>query len=604
MVRAKSTKILSLIMAVVMAAALSCVFCFDRAYAETDGEWQYTVVGGNVDITGYIGTSTNITVPAKVDGKNVYSVSALFNNSSKRKVTAVTISSGIKALGNGVFSDYTALTRITLPDTLTTVSANAFYGCIGLTGIKLPYSVTTIGESAFMNCTSLISADLTCRASEIPAKIFDGCTKLATVTLPPYITGIGASAFNNCGNLNAVTIPESVKSIGSNAFANCTKLASISFPAELKTIDEAAFTGCSLLTTVFLPNKVKTISEGSFRGCTNLKEVYVSPSVNMVKTDAFYGCTNLQRVIFGGEYVKLSGVFDVSSIPEVYYAVKYASSWDTYTGKKQSYNAVASMTITGKTSLNEGAKMTVSVTAKPTSCQFGDIYTLTSSNTNVATVSRDGIVTAKSAGTATITATSINGTTGTLSVKVVPSAPTGLTVTPKSTSSVDISWKSTGAAGYYIYRSTKKSSGYKKIDTALTTSYVDKGLTKGKTYYYKVVAYVTSDGKKIESATSKVASVKVTSPTPTSVSATKSKRGVATVKWSKSAGASGYEVYMAKSSGGKYSLVKRIASGSTLSYKKTGLTAGKTYYFKVRSYIVVNGTKVYSPFTKVVKVKV
>lgn len=45
-----------------------------------------------------------------------------------------------------------------------------------------------------------------------------------------------------------------------------------------------------------------------------------------------------------------------------------------------------------------------------------------------------------------------------------------------------------GATQYQIYRSAKKSSGYKKIDTVEDTVYCDEDAVKGKTYYYKVMA--------------------------------------------------------------------------------------------------------------------
>ena len=58
---------------------------------------------------------------------------------------------------------------------------------------------------------------------------------------------------------------------------------------------------------------------------------------------------------------------------------------------------------------------------------------------------------------------------------------------------IRITWKKvSGANGYYIYRSTKKKSGYKKIHVVKkgkTQSYLDKKARKGKTYYYKIRTY-------------------------------------------------------------------------------------------------------------------
>lgn len=54
--------------------------------------------------------------------------------------------------------------------------------------------------------------------------------------------------------------------------------------------------------------------------------------------------------------------------------------------------------------------------------------------------------------------------------------------------------KASGAKKYEIYRSTKKSSGYKKIATTSKTKYVDKKVKKRKKYYYKVRSVRTGNG--------------------------------------------------------------------------------------------------------------
>ena len=70
----------------------------------------------------------------------------------------------------------------------------------------------------------------------------------------------------------------------------------------------------------------------------------------------------------------------------------------------------------------------------------------------------------------------------------------------------------TGASGYVIYRSTKKSSGYKTVKTITkggTVSFTNKKLKKGKRYYFKMRAYRTVSGKKVYSSYSAVKSVRV-----------------------------------------------------------------------------------------------
>lgn len=178
-------------------------------------------------------------------------------------------------------------------------------------------------------------------------------------------------------------------------------------------------------------------------------------------------------------------------------------------------------------------------------------------------------------------------------------APTTVKASTVSPTSTKLTWKST-ADSFNIYRATSKSGTYKKIGTSESAGYTDKDLTKGKTYYYKVTA--VSGGK--ESEFSKIVSAKACAPAPTSVKAAKSADGKAKLTWKKASGAEGYEIFMAESSGGKFSKIKTVTKGTTIGVTKSGLTSGKTYYFKVRSFITVNGKKVYSGYSKTVKVKV
>lgn len=89
----------------------------------------------------------------------------------------------------------------------------------------------------------------------------------------------------------------------------------------------------------------------------------------------------------------------------------------------------------------------------------------------------------------------------TLAAKVTkPKAPKISTKAGKR--SITVKWKKVaGAAGYRVYRSTKKNGKYAAIKTvkSKTTSFTNKKLKKGKRYYYKVKAYKTASGKRVYS---------------------------------------------------------------------------------------------------------
>ena len=86
------------------------------------------------------------------------------------------------------------------------------------------------------------------------------------------------------------------------------------------------------------------------------------------------------------------------------------------------------------------------------------------------------------------------------SVESAAKTATATCAQPKLTGSLDpatgkpvLTWGAVeGAEGYAIYRSTKKSSGYKKIGTAEENTYLDTAATAKKTYYYKVEALAGS----------------------------------------------------------------------------------------------------------------
>lgn len=180
-------------------------------------------------------------------------------------------------------------------------------------------------------------------------------------------------------------------------------------------------------------------------------------------------------------------------------------------------------------------------------------------------------------------------------VKTFPSKVTNVKATINSHSSVRISWKKQNVAGYKIYRSTKKSSGYKCVKTTSSTSWTDKGLKTNKTYYYKIKAY-SKFGKKTKKSSkySAVVKAKPYIDTPGSVKVSVAGNRSLKISWNKSKYAKSYQIYRATSKNGKY---KKIKTTSSTSYTNSGLTTGKTYYYKVRAYNKVGKKTYYSCYS-------
>ncbi|MEI2356295.1 InlB B-repeat-containing protein, partial [Mesobacillus zeae] len=89
---------------------------------------------------------------------------------------------------------------------------------------------------------------------------------------------------------------------------------------------------------------------------------------------------------------------------------------------------------------------------------------------------------------------------GVVSAKPVPSIPANLKAARYSSSSIKLTWsKVSGATGYQVYRATSKTGTYSYVKGTTSSSYINTGLTKKKTYYYKIRAYRTVGKTKVYS---------------------------------------------------------------------------------------------------------
>lgn len=201
-------------------------------------------------------------------------------------------------------------------------------------------------------------------------------------------------------------------------------------------------------------------------------------------------------------------------------------------------------------------------------------------------------------------------------VKYMPSAVVLGDIYSAATDKVRLNWTEVkGAHGYQIWRLDEKDGEYKIVKTlgdkdnvltdnqGATTAYSNVGLEAGKTYLYKIRAFmIPGDGTKVFGAYSDEFTVAVM-PESTKISVNSSRAGRADVSWDAVSGAAGYQIWM-QGSGGEYKLVKSIEDGNTDSYVKYDLKSGSTYKFRVRAYTQVDDKKTFGAYSNEVSVKV
>ena len=312
------------------------------------------------------------------------------------------------------------LTSVTIPNSVCSIGERAFYNCSDLSLVTIPNSVTNIGDYAFSFCSSLTSITIPNSVTDIKMYAFSG-SGLVSVTIPNSVTSIKEGVFKDCHSLTSVSFPNSLNRIGGNAFEGCTGLTSVTYPNSLTSIGGSAFKSCTGLTSVIIPNSVTSIIAWAFHGCSSLTSVTIGNSVASIGLYAFANCKELTDVYCYAENVPSAD----NSFYDSY--IEYATLYVPKGCKAKYESAYVWKDFKEILEIEPESIFVQSITLNQTDFQLslGDTYQLSatvlpddatdksitwsSSDESIASISEDGTVIAKGIGTATITATTNDG---------------------------------------------------------------------------------------------------------------------------------------------------------------------------------------------------
>ena len=552
----KTNRLLALALAVLMlltslpfafAEEEPSVACGESAAWALDAEGVFTVAGSG-DMTNY---SKNTDMPwAKmrdqiktlVLGEGITGVgdNAFYGCVNLESISLPTT---LKRIGEMAFNGCTALEELVLPEGLETVDWNAFAGCNHLKEMIFPDSVKTIGSGALAECNALANVKLPEGLTIVEYHLFRMCHSLREITIPKTVTEIGGAAFYNCVKLTDVTVPRSVTAIRDFAFIGCKKLERVTvynsaceLPEDPRVFPETAvlrgYEGSTL-------DQFAKANERQFESMPVVPEhdhIWGEPEITKKATCQEEGVLTYTCSICGETMEDVIPITDhdpvtVPSVPANCQKTgltegiscsmcglvftpqailpKTGHTWkDTVTPATTSKNGklVSACTVCGaakKTTIPKIKTLKLSETEyvydgtakKPTvtiknadneKLKEGEDYTLKYSKGRKAV----------GAYAVTVTFKGNYGGTKVLKFKILPGKVTNLKVTPQSGRKFKLTWnKAEGAKKYAVYYATSKNGSYTKLGSFSKNTLTTTGYTAGKTYYFKVRAVKTVNGK-------------------------------------------------------------------------------------------------------------
>ena len=245
-------------------------------------KWQYGTAGliysddgnGGLTVSRYMGTDSNIIIPAQMNDKPVTAIAdSVFSDNTT--VLHAEICEGVQSIGMFAFAD-SGLRSISIPSSVTEIKEYAFVDCDDLQNVY--YNAVSIGDY-YRNSTPFASIPDWWNLNN--ANGFDITIGKSVRRLPAYFlygVEVRSIVFESDGN---------ICEIGSRALYGMGNNDTFILPNSITTIDRYAFDS-SHYKQIVLPDGLKIIGEGAFKSCTYLSELTIPNSVSTVGVDILY----------------------------------------------------------------------------------------------------------------------------------------------------------------------------------------------------------------------------------------------------------------------------------------------------------------------------
>ena len=262
-------------------------------------------IGRNLKLTDNGNPFTNAT--SVVFSNNVTAINKNLLYGSK-KLTSITIGSGVTTIGDGAFydcGDDEGVYEMTLSmgKNVTSIGGNAFYSCEALKTVTLPSSLKLIGGSAFAG-TGIYSIVIPAAVDSLGDRVFGECPNLASI----YIENNSKELIMRNGYYGTFAYSEAEKDVyigrnlklteDGNPFINAT---SVVFGDNVTAINNKLLYGSKKLTNITIGSGVTTIGDGAFYDCGDDEGVYemtlsMGKNVTTINDEAFRSCEALKTL--------------------------------------------------------------------------------------------------------------------------------------------------------------------------------------------------------------------------------------------------------------------------------------------------------------------